>query len=336
MRTTKETLLRLATDTAAISANQDHSIVCIYLTGSLVTESPFIGGTTDVDLFYVHTNKPAIAREIRYLSDDVTLDIAHVEQSLYQQPRHLRADAWLGPFLCAKPKVLYDTRHWFEFTEASVGAQFYRPEYMLERARPIAAAARQIWMNFHLSPPEIIPSNIAAYLHCIELAGNAIALLSGAPLPLRRFFLDLPLRTQVVKRPDLVRLFSSAILPESQESVDWQKWIPGWVDSLRLAGTSKECPPVISAPRRNYYSKAVDSLIMENPPAAAWIMMQTWNQSAALISNDVKSMDTWREACSSFLQIDGSLDPVMEKIDNLLDLVEETLDIFSSENGLSE
>jgi hypothetical protein len=336
MRTTKETLLRLARDTAAISANQDHSIVCIYLTGSLVTENPFIGGTTDVDLFFVHTQKPAINREIRYLSDDVTLDIAHVEQSLYQLPRHLRADAWLGPFLCAKPKVLYDTRHWFEFTEASVGAQFYRPEYMLERARPLSAAARRIWMDFHLSPPEVLPDNVLQYLHCIELAGNAIALLSGAPLPLRRFFLDLPVRTKVVKRPDLFDLFISAILPDEIKAIDSIQWLPDWVDSLKAAATLKECPPRLSTPRRNYYEKAVEGLLLDSPAAAAWIMMNTWNQSAALFSSENENTDNWREACAAFLQINGSFEPALEKMDNLLDSVEETLDIFSAENGLTE
>jgi hypothetical protein len=148
-------MLRLARDTAAIRANEDHSIVCIYVTGSVVTEEPFIGGTTDIDLFIVHTGQPVVSREVRYLSDDVTLDIAHIDQILFQQPRRLRANAWLGPFLCAKPKVLYDTHHWFEFTEASVAAQFYRPEYALERALPMAAAARQTWMKNHLSRQDI-------------------------------------------------------------------------------------------------------------------------------------------------------------------------------------
>jgi hypothetical protein len=336
MRTTKETLLRLARDTAAICANQDHSIVCIYLTGSLVTETPFIGGTTDVDLFFVHTEMPAQRREIRYLSDDVTLDIAHVSQSLYQLPRHLRADAWLGPFLCAKPKVLYDTRHWFEFTEASVGAQFYRPEYMLERARPMAAESRRIWMDFHLSPPEITPANILEYLHCIEMAGNAIALLSGAPLPLRRFFLDLPLRTQSVKRPDLYDLFSSAIFPESGEKIEWQEWISDWKETLNVAASSKDCPVSLSKSRLNYYTKAVNSLWEEYPAAAALILMHTWNQSASFIPPGIEPMHTWRKVCSAFLQIDGSFDTALDKVDHLLDSVEETLDTFSSDNGLVE
>jgi hypothetical protein len=336
MRTTKEMLLRLARDTAAINANQDHSIVCIYLTGSLVTENPFIGGTTDIDLFYVHTEKPAQPREIRYLSDDVTLDIAHVEQSLYQLPRHLRADAWLGPFLCAKPKVLFDTRHWFEFTEASVGAQFYRPEYMLERARPLIAAARQIWMGFHLSPPEITPAHVNDYLHCIELAGNSLALLSGAPLPMRRFFLDLPVRTQVINRLDLFDSFTSMVLPENMKELDRENWMTDWMELVGIAAASKDCPPILSKSRKNYYLKAVESLWQEYPAAAAWIMMHIWNKSASLLVDQEKYMANWKNACSAFLQIDENFETVLEKVDHLLDAVEETLDIFSSDNGLSE
>ena len=301
-----------------------------------MTEDPFIGGSTDVDFFFVHTEKPPLQREIRYLSDDVTLDIAHVEQSIYQQPRHLRADAWLGPFLCAKPKVLYDTRHWFEFTEASVGAQFYQPEYMLERARPLAAAARRIWMNFHLSPPEITPAHVLEYLLCIQLAGNAIALLSGAPLPLRRFFLDLPIRTQAVKRVELFDLFKSALLHNAANTIEWQLYISQWTETLRLASAAKNCPPKLSAPRRNYYCKAVNALFEENPAAAALILMQTWTQSALLIPNELNSMDALKEVYSAFLQINGSFEPVIDKLDQLLDTVEEILDVFSSENGLTE
>jgi predicted nucleotidyltransferase len=65
MRITKESMLRLARDTAAIRANEDHSIVCIYVTGSVVTEDPFIGGTTDIDLFIVHAGQPVVSREVR-------------------------------------------------------------------------------------------------------------------------------------------------------------------------------------------------------------------------------------------------------------------------------
>jgi hypothetical protein len=336
MRTTKESLLRLARDTAAINANQDHSIVCIYLTGSLITDDPFLGGTTDVDLFYVHTTKPLFQREIRFLSDDVTLDIAHVEQGVYQQPRQLRTNAWLGPFLCAKPRVLFDTRHWFEFTEASVAAQFYNPENMMDRARPLAVEARRIWMDFHQTKPKVSPQNIEKYLHCLELAGNSIALLSGAPLTLRRFFLDMSVRTQVINRPSIYDDLCAAILPPEVSSIDWSIYLPDWVETLGRVSSLPECPEAISSPRGNYYVRAVESLFEEKPAAAAWIMLNTWTQASVYLKDTEDISVHWKNASEQFLNIESTFDSVMDEADQLLDYVEESLDIFSSENGLSE
>jgi hypothetical protein len=336
MRITKDSMLRLARDTAAISANQDRSIICIYLTGSVVTEDPFIGGSTDIDLFYVHTNKPEITREIRYLSDDVSLDIAHIEQVRFQQPRHLRADAWLGPFLCAKPKVLYDTQHWFEFTEASVAAQFYRPEYVLERARPLASAARQTWMEFHLVQPEVNPMNILRYLQAVENAGNAIALLSGSALPARRFMMDIDNRLVKVKRSDLIAKFNSLVLPPNMSDLDWTQWITGWEPVMIQAAQMKACPSSMSAPRRNYYTKAVNALSDDRPAAAAWLMLNSWTRAISLLPSESSFQQNWKLACGTFLQVNESFRPIWEQLDDLLDSVEETLDTFVAENGLTE
>ncbi len=329
-------MLRLARDTAAISANQDRSIICIYLTGSLLTEDPFIGGSTDIDLFFVHTKQPSKTREICYLSDDVTIDIAHIEQVRFQQPRHLRADAWLGPFLCAKPKVLYDTQHWFEFTEASVAAQFYRPEYALERARPMAATARQTWMDFHLSQPETTPSNVMRYLHCIENAGNAIALLSGTPITERRFLLDLPKRVEKVKRADLTEKFTGFVMPNKISDLDWTQWITSWESSLIQASSFPECPLSISTPRRNYYVKAVTALSENHPVAAIWLLLRSWTLAVSLLPVESPYVKKWQQACNTFLQVNNSFESVWNQLDSLLDSVEETLDTFASENGLVE
>lgn len=336
MRITKEAMLRLARDSAAIRANQDRSIVCIYLTGSLITEDPFIGGSTDIDLFIIHSKPPEEKREIVYLNDDVCFDITHIEQIRFQQPRHLRADVWLGPFLCAKPRVLYDTQHWFEFTEASVAAQFYRPEYILERARPRAAAARQTWMDFHIAPPELSPSNILRYLKCIENAGNSLCLLSGTPLTERRFLLDLPSRLDKLNQSNLQSLFTNLVQPEDFTDLDWTQWITDWEASLIRAASSPDCPLTLSRPRLNYYLKAVSVLSTEHPSAAAWMLIKTWTLAASRLPSETSLASNWQRACKAFLQITDSFESVWGQLDDLLDSVEETLDVFSAENGLTE
>ncbi len=75
-------------------------LACIYLTGSLLSGSPLLGGTTDIDLVFVHTSTPAFPREeVVRLSDEVHLDIAHFSQTIFHQPRHLRVDPWVGAHL---------------------------------------------------------------------------------------------------------------------------------------------------------------------------------------------------------------------------------------------
>ena len=336
MRITKDALLRLARDMAAIRINEDHSIVCIYMTGSMVTDDPFIGGTTDIDLFFVHAGQPVVSREVRYLNDDVTLDITHIDQMRFQQPRRLRADPWLGPFLCAKPKVLFDTQHWFEFTEASVAAQFYRPEYALERARPLAVAARQTWMNFHLNDKEVTPSNVSVFLEAVENAGNSLALLSGPPLVTRRFFSGLSSRLEKSGKLDLLPDFKDFILSQSLSDIEWTQWISAWEPVFKETSERVETPASLSLPRKSYYTKAVTELSGNDPSSAAWIMMNCWTRSAAVLDEGSANLQIWKRACTDFLQINGSFSPVMEKMDSLLDSIEETLDTFASENGLSQ
>ncbi len=336
MRITKDSMLRLARDTAAIHANQDRSIVCAYLTGSLLTDDPFIGGTTDIDLFYIHSDRPQKTREIRYLSDDVTLDIAHIEQERFQQPRHLRADAWLGPFLCAKPRVLHDSNHWFEFTEASVAAQFYRPEYMLERARPLAAAARQTWMDFHLAQPEPSPINVMRYLDCLQNAGNAIALLGGPPLTERRFLLAFPDRAEKVNRSDLTTALNGTVLPSKISDLEWTQWITSWEQAMVKAAELPDCPSSMAAPRIRYYTRAVSELSDEKAEAAAWLMIRKWTRAVSLMPADPFIAKSWQQACQVFLQINESFEPVWSRLDSFLDTIEEALDNFASENGLVE
>ncbi|MFN7037533.1 MAG: hypothetical protein ACK4SN_14335, partial [Bellilinea sp.] len=114
MRITLEALHKAARESAERYARRDRSLVCIYLTGSLLGDEPLLGGTTDIDLIFVHTTLPPYGREIVRLTDEIHLDIAHLPQSVFQQPRRLRADTWIGSFLCANPIPLHDLGHWFE------------------------------------------------------------------------------------------------------------------------------------------------------------------------------------------------------------------------------
>ena len=70
--------------------------------------------------------------------------------------------------------VLYDTQHWFDFTQASTGAQFLQPDYILQRARTLSQAARQEWINLETQVDTRHTRRIYSYLRVLENTGNAL------------------------------------------------------------------------------------------------------------------------------------------------------------------
>ena len=55
MRVTRESLIRIAKETAQERAFNDRDIIAAYLTGSLVSSEtdPMLGGTADIDIIFV-------------------------------------------------------------------------------------------------------------------------------------------------------------------------------------------------------------------------------------------------------------------------------------------
>ena len=152
MRITRDTLLKAAKTFVQQQTYRDRDIVCVYLSGSLIDDLPLLGGTADIDLFFIHDEAPRQPREIIQLTPDIHLDLAHHDQSIYNQPRELRLDPWIGSYLIKDPIVLYATQHWFEFTQATVFSKFAQPENVMRRAIPFAENARQTWLDYQFDP----------------------------------------------------------------------------------------------------------------------------------------------------------------------------------------
>src|SRR5665648_30966 len=189
MRISRDTLLKAAKTFVQQRTYRDRDIVCVYLSGSLIDDLPLLGGTADIDLFLIHDKPPAQPREVIQLTPDIHLDLAHLDQSIYNQPRELRLNPWVGSYLIKDPIVLHATQHWFEFTQATVFSHFNQPENVIGRAIPFAEAARQTWLDFQLDPREPDINNIRNYLQALEQSSNAVSILNGAPITERRFLL---------------------------------------------------------------------------------------------------------------------------------------------------
>ena len=107
MRVTRDSLIRIAKETTQERVYNDPEIIAAYLTGSLLSAEPMLGGTADIDLVFVYKNKPAKAREFVKLTPDFHLDISRRAKDEYKSPRELRGDPWLG-FEMYAPMLLYE------------------------------------------------------------------------------------------------------------------------------------------------------------------------------------------------------------------------------------
>ena len=117
MRITRESLIRIAKENSQERAFNDRDIVAAYLTGSLVSDAdPIFGGTADIDLVFVHSQRPGVVREIVKLTPDFHLDIIHRSKDDFKSPRELRTDPMLGCEMY-DPLLLYQREKFFEFVQ---------------------------------------------------------------------------------------------------------------------------------------------------------------------------------------------------------------------------
>lgn len=334
MRITKESLLNTARDTAEKHARRNRDLSCIYLTGSLLSDSPLLGGTTDIDLIFVHSSTPPYTREVVHVSDEVHLDIAHYSQAIYRQPRRLRTDAWVGSHLVLNALALYDAQHWFEFTQASAGAQFTEPENVITRARSLSTAARQSWTDMHMQRPDDPAQLLLLYLEALENAANSIAVVTGTPLAERRFILEFPERAQAVNHIGLSGGLLDLFAPENLSSSDLSSLMEDWKATLTTVSQLEKAPARLSTPRLLYYERAAAALNEENTPAALWLVLRTWTRAILALDEIDKPFKHWQNACHMAELDTEHIDQRLEMLDAYLDAVEETLDGWAEKYGV--
>ncbi|MDP3451218.1 MAG: hypothetical protein Q8R87_11615 [Anaerolineaceae bacterium] len=326
MRVTRDILLNLAKENAAKLTAKDRGLVCVYLTGSLLHQDPFIGGVTDIDLICVHDRPVATCREIVRINADVHLDIAHYPQETFSPARKQRRDPWICGALDLGAISLQDSTHWFDLTRSSAISQFWQPANVAARSRLFLDSARQDWQALEDgSVPQGI-KRIQVFVNAVRKTANAAACLSGMPLTVRRLFVDLPDRAEKAGLPDLtgdlVHLFTS--IEVTDES--WQPWLAGLNNTFEALSSIKTIPPSINPNRRNYYEKAILALSEERPAAAVWVLLDVWTLAATLLPKTEASYKEW-QAFSHQLKLDSKTLPTrLDALDAALDKVEEVVE----------
>ena len=334
MRVNRATLLKIANDTTKRSARQDRSIFGAYLCGSLLGDRYLIGGTTDIDLTFIHTGPVEKPREIIRLTDEIHLDIAHYDQKSFRDPRQLRVDPWLGPtiFDC---QVLYDPQHFVDFTQASVRGQFHRADYVLERSRKGVDAARKIWFAFYRDvPDEPSAVDILEYLNALKFAVNCIASLGGAPLTDRGLAVNFADRSAILGYPGL-HSGLLGLLGAPQVSPDQLSgWIGDWEQAYKAQAVDNGLCK-LHLHRLHYYRQAIESLIThQNPENALWPLLYTWTQAITQLPEGKNYQEPWNRAGQQLELLGAEFSDRVTALDAFLDSVEEILENYARANGV--
>ncbi len=334
MRIDRDTLIKIARRTVETRVKKDRNIICVYLTGSLLRDEPLIAGTTDIDLIFVHSVEPVEEREIIQYTDEVHLDIAHHYQGMYDQPRKLRTDPWLGSFMCADPIHLHDVQYWFEYVQASICSQFSRPENVAGRSRWFADRARRNWSEMYQRSDTTFPSRMHTYWNTLEDAGNAIAVLTGHPLTERRFLLQFAERAERIGRrglsPGLVDLFMDA--PPADE--DWENWISDCESALAAVSSLEKFPLRLHPFRKAYYMDVIKAFQSDLPAAALWLLMRTWTLAVSSLPQNSPHLAPWADACEKLNLSVLNLADRLDALDVYLDSIEETVDNWGNRHGV--
>ena len=333
MRVTRESLLRIAKETAQERAYNEPDIIAAYLTGSLLNIDPMLGGTADIDIVFVHKDQPPRAREFVKLTPDFHLDISRRAKDEFKSPRELRSDPWLG-YEMYDPILLYEREKFFDFVQASLraGFDFEQPPLMLQRCRKMLSHGRQIWTDL-TEIKSAGPKEIRKYMKSLFHAVNAIAELSGPPIQERRFLLEFPARAEAANKPELTSAAFGLIGANHLNADKIKSWIPDWEYAFKLACENTKVDIRISIARINYYEKAINAMLEGAIPLAAlWPLFHTWTLAADVLDGD--HLKFWETAAGELGLLGAGFAERVNELDHFIDDVEITLDEVARENGV--
>ncbi|HSB66153.1 MAG TPA: hypothetical protein VLD65_06210 [Anaerolineales bacterium] len=332
MRINRNMLLKLANDSVQKYVNNDRTVMAAYLQGSLLGESPLMGNTADIDLFFIHSDEVSIEREIVRVSDEVHLDISHHSHRIYRQPRELRLHPWLGPAVYGC-KIMYDPQHFIDFVQASVRGQFTNPQNVIIRVRKQAEHARQIWEALNLLDKLPGSNDISLYLRALEHAAQAIAGLSGPNLTERRFLLELPDRAEAVHKPGLFLGFMGLLGATAVDAGVIRAWLPDWQEAYH-AFPASAAPTRLHPHRFVYYASAIDDMLDgSSAQTAIWPLWHTWTLAICSLPDEAPQQIAWQKAGDQLGLSGKAFTNKVKGLDAYLDQIEELLDAWAKEFG---
>ncbi len=334
MRINQEMLIKIAKEHVAKRSRREKGLVAVYLTGSVSDGDPLLGGSTDIDLIFVHKEEPPLKREVLRVTYEISLDIEHHHQSFYTYHRRLRQNPWIGFALCNHQNILLDQDHWLEFIQASVSARFDSPENVYKRSEQFAEKARALW--FDLNDPQEIDWEdwITLYFKAVGAAANAIACLNGPALTTRRFMLDFTNRAETLERLPLVGELTRLLGNENMNEDLFREWRKFWAENIEAANEMENCPPNIAKVRKAYFLQSIDAMAESGTlHAVLWPMLETWQQALTCLE-DEEHHQRWQEFLKALGFQKENKEELLSNVDQFIDQAERLLEDYKNEYNL--
>jgi len=332
MRIHRQMLLDLAEDTVSQRVKEEEgALVAAYLHGAvLLEEEPLLGRTADIDLVLVFADGEP-RREVVPVVDEVHFDIQHHPESLYQPPRDLRTQAWLGHTVCTF-EPLYDPDHFLAFVQAGVRGLFNETENVRARAQALLSQARQIWLDLQGDPTEPDLETARAYLRALRKTANAVACLSGPPLTERRFMLAFPGRAEAVGRAGLHDGLMDLLGAGELDGGLPAAWLENWEAAYETVAAQEEPPADLHPARRGYHRAGFTALLeSERPAEALWPLLNIWTRAIKRLPAKDQARTDWAVACERLGLLGEAFPARLSGLDAYLDAVEELVEGWGGE-----
>lgn len=329
MRITRDTLLKLAQDFTQKRLVPDRNVTAVFLVGSIRPEDAPLPPVLDIDLLVIYNGEPPRAREIVKLSNEIHLDVTYENARDYAQPRELRGDPWRG-WQMWDPHLLHQKGRFFEYTQSIVRAQFDDPENVLKRCRAFSVPAREAWNEMIFDPQAASPLKI---LTAAGNAANALATLSGPPLPERSLLSGFPARAEALGLPEMTGKLLQVITASLDVNLV-REALPQW-EACFLTAAQAPLDLRIQPARLGYYKAAIETQLESEMPAAAfWPLLYTWALSIQGGMTPPEGESAWQKVLAQTgLDSSGAGDR-LEALDSFIDAIEETFERISVESGL--
>ncbi len=176
---------------------------------------------------------------------------------------------------------------------------------------------------------------MARYLAAVELAANALASLTGPPLPERRLLLMLPERVEAIGREGLYLGVLGLLGGNAVEGDMLRAWLPEWESALAAAGKAADHPLALHPHRRLYYQHALDAILAgDQPLAALWPLLHTWTLAVCHLPGDSSTLTAWLAACEQLAIAGAGFSERVAALDAFLDTTEDTLESWARRRGV--